>query len=125
MALPLKPTPLETALLMLRLIQSKGQDKDSPITRFRVAEITLKRLACRQRLTTEFVLDVQDALLDAGWALFFAGSTFGMIKTGAVESWVRLGSKRIAADLEAVVRGEFDYGSVTGLMAATQSGQDD
>jgi hypothetical protein len=125
MGLPVKPTPLETALLMLRLVQSKEQEKDSPVTRFRVAEITLKRLACRQRLTTDFILDVQDALLDAGWALFFAGSTYGMIKTSAVEGWVRLGSKRIAEDLDAVARGEFDYGSVANLMTTTPSAPDD
>jgi hypothetical protein len=39
--------------------------------------------------------DVQEWLFDAGWSLFFTGSTFyAMIRSDTVDGWVRLGSKR-------------------------------
>jgi hypothetical protein len=45
--------------------------------------------------------EVQEWLFDAGWSLFFTGSTFyAMIKSDTVDGWVRLGSKRIADQLE-------------------------
>ena len=52
----------------------------------------------------------------SGWALVFAGSTYGAIKVSAVESWPRLSSKRIEADLQQVSRGGFDFSTLEHLL---------
>jgi hypothetical protein len=101
---PYQPDPLECAILLLLLVQQKEG------TRARLAEITLKRLWNRRRLGDEFVRAVQEWLFRAGWALFYAGTTFGVIKTKSVEGWPRVTSKDLEANLKKVVRGQFDFG---------------
>ena len=95
------------------------------MTRFRVSELTLKRICGRPRLHPEFLTEMQDWLLRAGWAFFFADRSFGMIKLEAVESWTRLGSKRIADDLDAVAKGDFDFAPLLQLAETDSSAQDD
>ena len=58
----------------------------------------------------------------AGVMLFFAGSTYAAVKTSVVESWSRVTSKRITADLLKVAQGSFDFSKLEHLM--TVSGQD-
>jgi hypothetical protein len=60
-------------------------------------------------LTDDFLAEVQEWLFRAGWALFYAGTTFAMVKTKAVEGWPRVSSKRFRGELERVARGEFDF----------------
>jgi hypothetical protein len=74
-----------------------------------LSEITLKRLWGRHRLTDDFLAEVQEWLFRAGWALFYAGTTFAMVKTKAVEGWPRVSSKRLQDKLEDVAHGEFDF----------------
>jgi hypothetical protein len=85
----------------------------------------LTRICGRPRLHPEFLIEMQDWLLRAGWAFFFAGRSFGMIKLEAVETWTRLGSKRIADELDAVARGTFDFASLAQLAERDLSAQDD
>ena len=132
---PFRPTAFESALLLLRLRElrdkeekekSKTKDKDEKgISRFRVSELTLKRICGRPRLHAEFLTEMQDWLLRAGWAFFFADRSFGMIKLEAVESWTRLGSKRMADELDAIAKGSFDFTPLLQLAAADVSAQDD
>jgi hypothetical protein len=100
---PYQPDALECAILLLLLVQPKER------TRARVAEITLKRLWQRRRLEDEFLREVQEWLFRAGWALFYAGTTFGLVKTKSVEGWPRVTSKDLEAELEKVARGRFDF----------------
>ncbi|HKF10835.1 MAG TPA: hypothetical protein VKB89_19255 [Xanthobacteraceae bacterium] len=100
---PYQPDALECAILLLLLMQPKER------TRARVAEITLKRLWQRRRLGDEFLREVQEWLFRAGWALFYAGTTFGLVRTKSVEGWPRVTSKDLEAELEKVVRGRFDF----------------
>ena len=93
------------------------------MTRFRVSELTLKRICGRPRLHAEFLTEMQDWLLRAGWALFFADRSFGMIKLEAVESWTWLGSKRIADELDAVAKGGFDFTPLVQLAEPELVGQ--
>jgi hypothetical protein len=81
---PYKPDALECAILLLLLVQPEER------TRARLAEITLKRLWSRRRLRDDFLREVQDWLFRAGWALFYAGTTFAIVKTKAVEGWPRV-----------------------------------
>ena len=66
--------------------------------------------------------DVAEWLSGAGVTLFFAGSTYAVIKASVVESWPRVTSKRISADVRAVAQGTFDFSRLEHLLAV--SGQD-
>lgn len=82
----------------------------------RLAEITLKRLWGRHRLTDDFLGEVQEWLFRAGWALFYAGTTFAMVKTKAVEGWRRVSSKRLQDKLELVAQGQFNFARYFNLL---------
>ena len=113
-----KPTGREAALLLLRLIEAKDKDSDAdrPRTRARLAEITLKRLWNRNRLEEQFLAEVSEWLLTAGWALLFAGSTYGAVRTSVVENWSPISSKRIQGELDAVAAGQFDFTKLERLL---------
>jgi hypothetical protein len=100
---PYQPDALECAILLLLLVQPKEG------TRARLAEITLKRLWKRRRLRDEFLHEVTEWLFRAGWALFYAGTTFALVRTKAVEGWPRATSKELKAELEKVALGQFDF----------------
>jgi hypothetical protein len=125
------PSPSEGALLLLLLAESKDKElsKEKPtlkkITRFRVSEATLTRVLGRARLSSGFLEEVQEWLLVAGWALIFTGTTYALIKVTAVEGWIRLASKRIAAELETVKKGKFDFASQQHLLNPFVSNGDD
>jgi hypothetical protein len=112
---PYEPDAMECAILLLLLV--KPQER----TRTRLAEITLKRLWNRRRLRDEFVGEVQDWLFRAGWALFYAGTTFGMVKTKAVEGWPRVTSKDLRPQLAKVARGGFDFSRYYDLLSADET----
>src|SRR5215207_6263200 len=61
----------------------------------------------RSRISPEFVEEVAKWLSGAGVTLFFADTTYAVVKTSVVESWPRVTSKRNTADLlrEANLRG--------------------
>ncbi len=136
-----KSSPQETALLLLLLVaekekegeQEKQLDRDEkstkkekgPITRFRVSELTLKKLCCRKRLHTDYLLEVQEWLLDAGWSLFFTGSSYALIRSESAEGWVRLGSKRIQSVLDQVANGTYELQKLEKLNADPKSPPDD
>jgi hypothetical protein len=106
---PYQPDAQECAILLLLLIRPRGLRRKEH-SRFRLAEITLKRLWGRHRLQDDFVREVTEWLFRAGWALFHAGTTFGLVKTESVEGWPRVTSKELGAELEKVARGQFDFG---------------
>jgi hypothetical protein len=112
---PYQPDPLECAILLLLLVQQEER------TRARLAEITLKRLWNRRRLRDDFLREVQDWLFRAGWALFYAGTTFAIVKTKAVEGWPRVTSKDLRAELAKVARGEFDFSRHYGLLSEDET----
>lgn len=124
-----QPDVFECALLLLRLREARDQEReiseDKGMSRFRVSELTLKRICNRPRLHPEFLLELQDALLRAGWALFFADRSYGVVKLSAVDNWTRLGSKRIRDELDAVAKGDFDFKTLLHLAEPDQVVQDD
>jgi len=87
------------------------------VTRLRVAEISLKRLWGRRRISPEFAEEVAEWLSSAGVTLFFAGSTYAVVRTSVVESWPRVTSKRISSDVRAVAQGIFDFSRLEHLMS--------
>jgi hypothetical protein len=134
---PFRPTAFQSALLLLRLHELRDEEKKNKtktkvteekkaqVTRFRVSELTLKRICGRPRLHAVFLTEMQDWLLRAGWAFFFADRSYGMIKLEAVETWTRLGSKRIADELDDVAKGDFDFAPLLHLAEPNSSVQDD
>ena len=73
------------------------------------------KLAGRRRISPELIEGV------AEW-LFSTDSTYTVVKTSVVESWPRVTSKRITAELRAVAQGSFDLSRLVHLM--TVPGQD-
>jgi hypothetical protein len=70
------------------------------------------------------VQEVQEWLFRAGWVLFYAGTTFAMVKIVAVEAWPRLSSKLMADDLKKVARSEYDFSPLYPLLLRDESGDD-
>jgi hypothetical protein len=104
-----RPDAQECAILLILLISGDHSTGQREISRVRLAEITLKRLWGRHRLSDDFLADVQEWLFRAGWALFYAGTTFAMVRIKAVEGWPRVSSKRFQDELEDVAQGQFDF----------------
>ena len=114
------------ALLIAHLLATKQQEVpgNREITRARLSEITLQRLFKRRRISPELLADVQEWLFRVGWVLFFAGTTYAVVKMKVVDGWGRISSKRIKADLEKVGTGEFDYDTLEHLLLGSQERED-
>jgi hypothetical protein len=117
----------EAAMLVLRDIQLRDETRDKPMTRAQFTVPMLKRLWNRPRLAPEFVEQVSAWLAVAGWCFFNAGPTYAAIRISAVKNWPRLGTKRIAAELELVAQGKFSFEDHEHLLigGAEASGSDD
>jgi hypothetical protein len=99
----------EAAILVLRVIEQRDKARHKPMTRAQLTVPMLKRLWNRPRLAPEFVEQVSAWLAVAGWCFFNAGPTYAAIRISAVKNWPRLGTKRIAAELELVAKGKFPF----------------
>ena len=130
---PQVPSPMQAALLVLQLAQAKEQkrfadatrEEHKVLTRFRLSETTLKRLCDRQRIPPEYLAEVQEWLMRAGWALFYTDTSYAMIKSSSVDSWTRLSWKRIQPELEQVSRGEFEFQNLYHLLQWETSAAED
>ena len=127
-----KPTPRECALLLLRLVEAKGQEgtegePKKEMSRIRFSEIALKRIWGRRRISPEMAEEVGEWLASAGWTLFFAGAGYGMIRTSVVESWARVSSKRLSSELQEVAKGAFDFSKLEHLLPvpSEEDGEED
>jgi hypothetical protein len=122
-----KPTARECALLLLRLIEVKEKERQREVSRLRIAEISLKRLWGRRRISPEFAEEVAEWLSGADFTLFFAGTTYAVVKTSVVESWPRTTSRRLSVDLLEVARGAYKFSDLERLMPAPsqEEGEDE
>ena len=120
-----KPSARESALLFLAMVNERERRRAKPVTRLRLSETTLKRLGNRERLTEDFLGEVEEWLLTAGWILISGASTFGAVKEGAVNNWPRISSKRIIRMLEQVASGEFDFQQLEHLLTTNRSSDHD
>jgi hypothetical protein len=118
-----RPDERQCAMLIAHLLATKQQEVggDREVTRARLSEITLQRLFKRRRIDPELLSEVQEWLFRIGWVLFFAGTTYAVVKMKAIDGWGRISSKRIDEDLEEVGRGEFDFGSLEHLLVESKS----
>lgn len=104
-----KPDPRQATSLFLHMIAARETSLGKPMTRARLPEGTLKELWNRELLTEQFLAEVQEWMLTAGWALINCGSTFGAVKVRAILNWPRVSLKRIRDDLTQVSAGLYDY----------------
>ena len=115
------PTPHEAALLVLRLLEELQKEREN-LTRARLGELTLTRLWNRPRISAEFFKEVQVWLYLAEWALFDAGTTFGIIRIDSVESWPSVSSKRIQEVLDQVAQKRFAFSDLEKLIPLESAG---
>jgi len=108
-------------MLIAHLLATKEKEAEREVTRARLSEITLQRLFGRQRISPELLVEVQEWLFRVGWILFFAGTTYAVIRMKVVDGWGRISSKRIGDDLEKVGSGEFDFESLEHLLVGSES----
>ena len=95
-------TSREAALLLLRLFELREAKRDKPMTRAKLTVAMLKTLWKRPRLAPEFLQEVADWLLIAGWVFFYAGPTYAAVRVSAVKNWPRVSSKSIASELKQI-----------------------
>ena len=112
---PHLPTQWQCALLILRLIRAREEEAERKglkrnVSRARISQNTIRKLSGRSQIPPDFLLEVQEYLLAAGWALFCIGPThYAIIKLESVLGWSRISSRRIAEELKLVPRGDFPW----------------
>jgi hypothetical protein len=114
-----KPNGRESALLLLRALEERGQRRGKEMTRVRVSRLTLKQLWNREQLTEPWLAEVNEWLLSAGWTLIYAGTTFGVVKTSIVENWPRIASKHLDPVIEEVKQGAYKFKQLEHLLKLT------
>ena len=113
-------------MLIVHLLATKQQEVpgNREVTRARLSEITLRRLFMRRRISPEFLAEVQEWLFRAGWVLFFAGTTYAVVKMKTVDGWGRISSERIRGDLDKVDEGGFAYDALEYLLGRFEERED-
>lgn len=99
----------EAALLLLRVFELRNAKREKPMTRAKLTAAMLKMLWKRPRLAPEFLQDVADWLLIAGWVFFYAGPTYAAVRVNAVKNWPRVSTTSIKPELKQVAKGNYDF----------------
>ena len=105
-----QPTPREAAMTILHLLDARVEETDRKLSRARLSQTTVRKLCGRGQVSIEFLEEVREILLAAGWCFFCAGAShYAVVKVTNVEGWTRTSSKRIISDLELISRGRYDF----------------
>ncbi len=104
-----KLNPNQCALVLLRALEERGQRRGKPLTRARLSAASLKALWNRETITREWLDQINEWLLSAGWILIEAGGTYGAIKVTVVENWPRVASAHMQDDLTQIKLGKFVF----------------
>jgi hypothetical protein len=109
-------------VLVLRVMQAREQETNREVSRARISQSTIRRLCGRSQIGGDFLVEIQEILLAAGWCFFLVGpSYFAIIKVKSVEGWGRISSKRIADELKSVPRGQFNFENLEPLLLAERN----
>jgi hypothetical protein len=111
-----KPDANQCAVILLRALQERGDRRRKFLTRARLSESSLKALWLRQSITREWLDQVNEWLLSAGWIVIQAGGTYGAIKVSVVENWPRVASGHLGKELGQIEIGTFDFRSWNALL---------
>jgi hypothetical protein len=120
-----RPDERQAAMLVAYLLATKQGEVPKEVTRARLAEVTLRRLFGRNRVSPDFLAEVQEWLLRSGWVLFFAGNTYAVVQAKVIEGWGLISSKRIGDDLRKVGKGGFDFDALEHLLTGLESPGED
>jgi hypothetical protein len=104
--------------------RNETEGKNGKVSRLWLAEVSLKRLWLRRRISAEFVEEVADWLSGADVTLFFARTTYAVVRTSVVENWPRVKSKRLSTDLIKVAQGSYDFRKLEHLLPAPKQGEE-
>jgi hypothetical protein len=96
------PNAAEVATLTIYLGKSYAEEKKTKLTRFRVSNRSLRKIAGRSHLRDKFLDEWALALDQMGWKVIWCGDNNAVIRADAIDGWARLSSKRIASDLEGI-----------------------
>jgi hypothetical protein len=110
----------QCALLLLRVFELRNEQRQAkgvkPMTRAKLTAPMLKALWNRRRLSPEFLQEVADWLLFAGWVLFFAGPVYGAVQVSAVQNWPRVSTTAIGLELKEIAEGRYPFAKLERLL---------
>ncbi len=67
--------------------------------------------------------EVNAWLLEAGWLLIDAGTTYAAVKVEVIENWPRVASKYLSKELELVAMGKYQFEELERLFEEHQPGK--
>lgn len=70
-------------------------EKEREVSRYRFSYSTLAFIANRQRLSSKFLTELDDALVELGWSFINMGDSFAIVKTDKINQWTKLAYKRV------------------------------
>jgi hypothetical protein len=111
-----RPTKRQCAMLIAHLLKIKGEEGGRDVTRARLSPSTLQRLLGRRSISPQLLAEIGEWLIRAGWIIFAAGGSYGVIRLEVVEGWNRVSSKLISDVIDGVGRGQFDFGTLEYLL---------
>jgi hypothetical protein len=116
-----RPTERQCAMLIVHLLATKKAETEREVTRARLSSVTVQRLFGRRQISAKFLGEVCEWLFPVGWVMFFAGTTYAVVKMDVVQGWGRISSKRIGDVIEKAGRGEFDFDPLEYLLLGSES----
>ena len=70
-------------------------EKEREVSRYRFSYSTLAFIANRQRLSPDFLMELDNELVELGWSFINMGDAFAIVKTDKVNQWTKLAYKRV------------------------------
>ena len=70
-------------------------EKEREVSRYRFSYSTLAFIANRQRLSHEFLKELDDVLIELGWSFINMGDSIAIVKTEKINQWTKLAYKRV------------------------------
>lgn len=96
------PNADDVAVLTIYLGCKYAQEKQTKLTRFRISNRSLRKIARRSHLREAFLDEWENALAARRWTVIRDGDNNAIIRKDAIDGWARISSKRISADLEGI-----------------------
>ena len=70
-------------------------EKEREVSRYRFSYSTLAFISNRQRLSPDFLKELEDVLVELGWSFINMGDSFAIVKTEKINQWTKLAYKRV------------------------------
>ena len=86
---------LKTAKILICNALLYELEKEREVSRYRFSYATLAFIANRQRLSPEFLKELDDVLVELGWSFINMGDSFAIVKTEKINQWTKLAYKRV------------------------------